>query len=975
MQICDLNRNVRGTGFLIGSKPWRVITCEHVADNAGVPRTADAEERLLVCFPEADVEPPDDVRPARVVGRLDPEFEDDVVILELDSPEPPVLPEDVLTLAPADDPDEHRFKSYGFRALGAYGGGIASGNIEGAVPPPEGTYLCERLQLTSPHIDHGMSGAPVFDVAMGQVIGMICETFVPEAGAHADQDTAWAVDGRILASFAEWMRPSSPILPPITGPVIGSALAPTGAVSGRSLEGAPALIHKFVGREDEIAWLTDRWRDPGCPIAYIVAPAGQGKTALVRQWLETLELHDTPEVTFWWGFGAAPGIDEFFTTSLDFFSGGEVPASLRVESSRGFTLAAYLAGGRKLLVLDDIGALGSSESKAGGEIAQMLASLADDRETTYMCIVTVRTPPPGIDVPVLDLPPLDEYSVVDILDERGVPPIDARGIAISVGVPLAAELIGKHRSSATEIAVRDHHEQPDQLIRQLSLIARDHLTPGAANLLRVVCLLRRPVPLSWAPELASVARIGLGVPVPSPDSAVQELLSVALLQEVDDESRTAISMHRAIRSVFAEELGEERSAVHSALSDMWWERRPLNEHTGEVEWRPAQSLSELRPAIEAVHHLCAAGRPDDAFDRLVAGVYRGRSFALVNQLGEWAIDQELVREFFPNGDLHMRPTVEDPTKASILLNEAALDLRMLGRPDESLTVFERAAEVGAGEAEHLAVAALARQSETLVELGQLARAEEVAKRGLVRAEYAGDQQSTWYSHGTLAWPVALRGRFGEALAHYRRAVEIRGGLAAGLIAVRQTLTLWWAGNTDDAHRVLAEASELADWENDLTTIAELTRVAGEIDADDGEDPEYVIQVLRVAVKRASALAAPQPRIQALTALGAAVTAYAGEVGHDMDEAAPLLMEALRLTDSSGMRLFEPAVRIGMAHFAFLKEQHAEAEAHLSRAEALAAEFGNTWDLERLRRLRREGSRLRIYSLAPPWVVPVDPDLL
>lgn len=275
--------------------------------------------------------------------------------------------------------------------------------------------------------------------------------------------------------------------------------------------------------------------------------------------------------------------------------------------------------------------------------------------------------------------------------------------------------------------------------------------------------------------------------------------------------------------------------------------------------------------------------------------------------------------------------------------------------------------MGGDEAAYLAVAAQARQSETHVELGQLGLAEDVARSGLLRAEQAGDRQTTWYSHGTLAWPIALQGRLDEALEHYGLGTEIRGDVMAGPIAVCHILTLWWAGDLGSAGRLLEQNLFLAEQENDRDVLAQLARVKGELDANTAEDPELVIAEFQVAAARARELPAPQPLIQALTALGAAIAAFAGEADYNLDQARPILDEALRLTGTTGMRGFEPAVRIGLAHLNFRQQRQEEADAHIARAEALATEFGNAWDRARLERLRDEGARLRTYALAPARV--------
>jgi len=936
VQICGPDERIRGTAFVISSSPWRVVTCQHVAAAAGLPVDAPTDTEVTVRFPEAK---PAETRPAVVAGRPDP-YEDDVVLLELKGAEPPMLPEHVLSLEAAAECDRQEFVSYGFRNLDKYAGGIAEGKIQGRLPTPEGFKLaCEPLQISSAQIDGGMSGAALVDAKEKRVVAIVSEAFYARDEYGKDRDTAWAIDGAILTFLPPGARPGAESLPQLASPQIGTSLAPAGGQLGGEFHFAPPPPRSFIGRGDALQWLDEQWRGDGDAVLVVQGPAGVGKSTVVRQWLEQLGQGDGGlEGAFWWSFDQAPSLDEFFDSALGFFSGGKVALSMARGPGRALLLAAYLTSRRAVLVLDDVDNLDAEAARALDELVDLIGSR---EERGSLCVITSRERRAswGGRVRAFELEPLGEAGVEN---------------------PLLARLVAHSRDpqgDAARISEVPEEERLQTFVRQ----RMRELRPEERRLLSALALMRYPLPVEWLPSVE--AGLGMRFAEPGLDTggAAGALFESGLVRTYEGEP-PVVSVSETIASAVLPEA-ERAGDLHRALAGMWWEHRYRSPHTGEREWRPAGDLQELRPAIETVYHLCEAGDFEVAYECLWDGVYRYSSFALVNQLGEWAVDLDLVRRFFAGGDLEADPVLEDGSKRSILLTEVALDLRELGRPREALGFFDRAIEAGESTGKgHFGATALCRKSETMLGFGDLEGARRAAEEALAAAVEDEDKESLWYSHATLALPVAFQGGLSEALEHYSRAREIRAPqIMAGPRATEELFVRWWAGETEGIGALYSERWQLADWEKDRENLAMLYRFRGEYNA--AHDPAPSLRALAEAVGHASKLTATRPLIEALIAFSAVVAAVA-TTPEELGEAERYGHEAIRLIDSSGWTRFEPRARIALAHAALGGDRFDQADRHLQRAAILAQQSGNELDLALVERLRNDPDPNR-YSLAPP----------
>ena len=94
-----------GTGFVV-SLVGQVVTCAHVVGD---------REEVAIYFPQVEFHEKASRR-ATIDGSF-AEHDDDVILLRLVEDPPPLRPENVAILGPAEEESERLFRSYGYRRL------------------------------------------------------------------------------------------------------------------------------------------------------------------------------------------------------------------------------------------------------------------------------------------------------------------------------------------------------------------------------------------------------------------------------------------------------------------------------------------------------------------------------------------------------------------------------------------------------------------------------------------------------------------------------------------------------------------------------------------------------------------------------------------------------------------------------------------------------------------------------------------
>lgn len=584
-----------GTGFVV-SEDGLIATCAHVVVAAGVNprfgkipshwelirqsffRSSEALQTgttatLPVYFPQAKQLPiAERTRYATVVGCFS-DSDDDLVLLKLTEA---TLPEgvEVALVDRADESvnvaDERRFRSYGYRRLDKYQGLQADGFILGTVEPPsDRTVLLDPIQLRSPEIDSGMSGAAVLNVVRDRVVGIIAETADIRTGT--DRDTSFAVDYAVAQQLSAMTPAAEPAEALAVQSVVPMAVTPLAADAGdvkpialppeetptmqrrTDLTRAPAPVEEWVGRADFLAALDEDWANPQCHLTGVIGFGGEGKSSLARQWIETLLKPDAtqprPDGVFWWGFYEQPNVEEFFDAIFKYLDLQDIdPAQLISVEAKAETIRAMR--GRYLFVLDGLEVL---QEQAGDDygllkdrnLRTFLRIFADGNHESF-CLLTSR-------FPVLDLidfttyhqreiGALDESAGVALLkkirvkgSEKQLTQVvkDWGGYALSLRW-IGTYLVDTHGGNVKrlrEIPPPDQNEPVYERLQKVLQSYDGYITQAEREFLKVFSLFRLPTVAGQALKAVFAESSYIPPPLPQPDPITKLLRRLKRLWE------------------------------------------------------------------------------------------------------------------------------------------------------------------------------------------------------------------------------------------------------------------------------------------------------------------------------------------------------------------------------------------------------------------------------------------------------------
>lgn len=571
---------VRGTGVLI-SPLGLLVTCAHVIRDCGVD-PYDVGSTVSVHIP-ATPEHEAENREARISWY--PEgSEDDLVVLKLAGG--PVAPERVGRFGPADASDEHPFRSFGFRRRDEYLGLHAKGSIEGHVPSPR-HFLVEPVQLESQDLDSGMSGAAVFDVERNLVVGFVSQVWEPGESAK-DQGLAFAVDAAVLVSspVGELIVPTALDRESLAGPELDQAISKVisapgvgAAPAGWAVQTAPDNLGIFVGRERELEFIDQTWRAGKTRILGLSGFAGQGKTSLVRTWLEGYRRTagpTQPQSVLWWTFDTGfSEIDDFLAAVIGHVSGGAVdPAVLPPGIAKANLAAAMLQSSqRHVIVLDGIDAMQAGRGDLAGSLTSpalkdFLSYVAAGQHES-LCVLTGTRDFQDLEhletFRSLRVGPLSAHAGRALLRANGVRGTDqvldelvmdweGHALALTaVALYLTAEEAGYARR-LTDLPSRETRLPFGARLQAVGTIIEQQRTPVERTALMVLALARLPLPATMLARI--VRRTGIH---DAADDVAGQLSALADSDVVRAAANGDLLLHPVLRSLYRTEMLRART--------------------------------------------------------------------------------------------------------------------------------------------------------------------------------------------------------------------------------------------------------------------------------------------------------------------------------------------------------------------------------------------------------------------------------
>jgi tetratricopeptide (TPR) repeat protein len=731
----------------------------------------------------------------------------------------------------------------------------------------------------------------------------------------------------------------------------------------------PRVGEHLFGRERELALLDGAWADEETNIISLVAWGGVGKSALVKHWLGAMardEFRGASRVYGWSFYKQSlredeASADEFFADALRWFDAPN-PEELR-QTERARRLAELIQQERTLLILDGLEPLQHS-SRTGTEgqirdqtLAELVRLLA--WHNPGLLVITSRYVVDDIrdqratTSPVIELGHLSPEAGAQLLRALGVEGEQEELEAASRefgGHSLALNLLGSYLRDILDGDVRkrgevslleedaEHGGHARRIMRSYKKQFGDspelavlHLIgmfdrPANRELIRV--LRRRPVIEGLNEKLVGQSDLKW-------KRTLARLRNAKLLLET---SVDEIDAHPLVREHFRERLRREKPEAWRAGHGR------LYEHLKRSAKQLPDTLAEMAPMFQAMHHGCQAGRHQEVLNEVYwARISRRDDFYGQKKLGAFGADLAALAGLFDRPWESPVATLTEPAQGYIL-NQAAFDLRALGRLREAVAPMRASLDVCVTMQDWREAAKRAGSlSELHLALGDVAEAVAMGKASVDHADRSGDTfmrmcarsfwadalhqagqaaraqvlfaaseglQGVWHRHEP--WLYSIRGyQYCDLMLTQGRAAEARDRAGYAL---------------DLAQRHLGKGLGLHDIALDRVSLGQAALALD----DHGEARKQLDQAVD-GLRQAGVIEYLSRGLLARAALFRQTDDF-GAAWRDLDE-------ATRIAGRSEMRLFQCDAHLEYARLALVEGNRENAREHAAEARRLVEETG------------------------------------
>lgn len=966
------NKEIVGTGIVV-SIDGKIVTCAHVVEAAlGVhPREAIGKE-IGIYFPQARIDGKK-VRIATVV-RCFTQHDDDIVLLQLKDGQAPLGPEQIAIIGKANGSEGNEFQSYGYASIGPYRSKYATGQIMGPIEIDLSYNISlqsELIELRTRDIRPGMSGGAVLDKKRNLVIGLITQRWDTN-GRSEDDNIGWAIDALVLTFDPINLVLHEGSLPLLIAPqpIITTEMSKVIPKQKYAWNNAPSSLNEWVGREELLKAMDQDWRESKKKIIGLIGFGGEGKSSLARRWIDKLLEDDAkpqPDGVFWWGFYDRPSIDEFFEAALNYIGGGNVDLLYRFPSStaKAHFLAGVLHGGRYIFILDGLEALQHQAGDQHGllknhDLRQFLEFFASPDHKSF-CLITSRITMQDLmkytSYRQYDVERLNADDGRDLLKELGVigsnieldklvVEWDGHALALSL---LASYLVDRYHGDITRIGdlpilnadeprysrvrrVLDRYDGPlNEYERAFMKFFSAFRLPVDETAFSIVFRVKLENPNAINAPIASLDDVDF-------DSLVKHLMACRILY-YNSESRQ-YTTHPLIRAYYSKLLASSDcilvQEMHAKIKDYY-----LTIANGILD---DPSLEDLEPLIEAIYHACNANCYDEAFNISRNRINKGNKFWLTRKLGAWETALSILQGFFPYYDVSQEPLAINPKYKWSILSEVGFCMMNLGYLNQAELSFKHSNQM-ALKSENWDDASISYRNLAYVYslLGELDKGEDVAYQALMLARKANNKRHESHAFARYAWISHLKGNIEKANINFKKAEILRQDTDQYKYFLYRVDGTHYAehlirkGDNQYAWKITNENLEISLSNHWSDSICRCHRVLGNLTAKLGQY-EVAREHFDKSLQIARSISHRPVLIRALSARGMWRARYA----KNAREAYSDLEEAQNYAISSGYRIYETDIHIGIAwaHIAAGDKEKAKAEA--KHALQISKKIGYYW---------------------------------
>ncbi len=567
---------------------------------------------------------------------------------------------------------------------------------------------------------------------------------------------------------------------------------------------------RLVGREAELRRLDEAWTHSTTNILSLIAEGGAGKSALVNEWLNLLQMDNYrgAEAVLGWSFYSqgskerATAADEFLNWILDKLA---IKLETTSASAKGEAIAEAMMQRRVLMVLDGVEPLQHGLDTQLGQLKdQGLRALlrrfaaTPPSQAHGLIVLTSRLAVKDIarwqnsTAPVVDVERLSDEAGAALLRDNGVWGTD-RELKIGAhdfgGHPLALGLLASFlkETQTGDMRRRDRirayladldNPRHDHAKRVMESYEKQWLVgqPMLLTIMHMMGLFNRPASRDCLKALRAKPAIDqLTDHIVELDDggwqrAIARLREVRLLAPADPTASDTLDAHPLVREWFGEQLKQSNEVAWKAAHSRLYEHLRDTTHEGNEP-----KLEQLAPLYQAIAHGCQAGR----WQETIVTIYENRicrhrtngeiKFYAAMELGAFGSDLAALTWFF-EPPFEAPVATLSPAYQSWVLGMAGICLRSTGRLTDAVPL-SRAALSGNESLQKWEQAAVSATnlSETLLAVGEISAAIEVAERAVAHAKRSGDRFSILVRHTTLAEAMHAAGEAARAERLFTRA--------------------------------------------------------------------------------------------------------------------------------------------------------------------------------------------------------------
>lgn len=572
---------------------------------------------------------------------------------------------------------------------------------------------------------------------------------------------------------------------------------------------------------------------------------GVGKTALVKHWLNRLELahYRHAERVYGWSFssqGAAEDRqasgDAFLGHALRWF-GDRYPAR-GSPWEKGARLAELILQKRTLLVLDGLEPLQVPSRESLGRLRDegvgvLLKQLARAGMDWGLCVVTTRLPAP--ELVEMKATSVQDWRLDNLSMEAGGEILRHLGVTRSTrlerervaqelkGHALALTLLGKYLAVVHDgdIGKRDllvpfNVERSDGTHAWRIMRAYDDWLSGKAELdvlyilglfdrpadAGAVSSLREPPPIPRLTERLVASRAGPHDLQAAPhldgsrsrfddnadwNYAVRHLRELQLLFPRDDACPGTLDCHPLVREYFAGALRNRDMAAWQAGHE-----RLYKYYSNLPEQESPDTLAEMEPLFRAVSHGCWAGKHEEALHSIYWNrIVRQQHFLKNRHLGAAPAFLACLSSFFEDPWDKPSPKLTNES-LPLLLKETGHYLFVLGRLNEALGVLKTAMKYATSQNDYYSAADMGRLlREVCLVQGDLIGAQRFGERSMQLAVATNSRNRIVLDGSAFAQVLNYAGRKEEARELFKRLEETERGASTEATWFRSFAGFWF----------------------------------------------------------------------------------------------------------------------------------------------------------------------------------------